>query len=40
MNYAVELTLVTLGMIYSIVIVAEIIWKVQSSRGSKSNGSN
>lgn len=40
MNFALELVLTSLGMIYLIVIVAEIIWKIQSSIGSKDHGSN
>jgi len=30
MNFAVELFLVALGMIYLIVVLAELIWKIQT----------
>ena len=33
MNFALELFLTTLGMIYAIVIVAEIAWKLQARFG-------
>jgi hypothetical protein len=33
MNFAVELFLTALGMIYFIVIVAEVIWKLQANFG-------
>jgi hypothetical protein len=35
MNFALELFLTTLVMIYTIVIVAEIIWKVQARFGGE-----
>ncbi len=35
MNFALELFLTALGMIYAIVIIAEIIWKVQARFGGE-----
>lgn len=40
MNFATELFLTSFGMIFFIVIVAEIIWKLLTHFGGSRNGSN